>query len=170
MKRCMVLLSVLAIAVVAVGAEKNTNRAAPEKKGGSTASANAKGTGEKAADLDLNGLWRGYVVEGKGEQPNRGSVHLELVIKGNQIVSQRLDGQGGPLGQGIYKITTTDKVYEMDAKEATKGKGKPRTYMGIVRFGPDLMKWCVATTGNPRPTDFETKGKQFLLILKRQKQ
>jgi hypothetical protein len=55
----------------------------------------------------------------------------------------------------------------MDATE-TRKRAKPKSYQGICAFGPDLMKWCVATPGNPRPATFETKGQQFLLILKRQ--
>jgi hypothetical protein len=44
---------------------------------------------------------------------------------------------------------------------------KGRTYQGICTVEPDVLKWCVATPGNKRPKDFETKGQQFLLILKR---
>ena len=33
---------------------------------------------------------------------------------------------------------------------------------------PEAIKWCVATPGNKRPADFETRDQQFLLILKRQ--
>jgi hypothetical protein len=120
-----------------------------------------------ASDLDLNGVWRGYVVDGKGEQPDRGSVHLELTVKGNHISARRLDGSAGPLGEGTYKITV-GRYYLIDAVETRSG-GKPRTYLGICAFGPDLMRWSVSTPGNKRPTTFETKGQQFLLILKRQR-
>jgi hypothetical protein len=154
MRYCLFLLA----AITAAGAAP---AAAAEKSG-------ERGAGAKAAaDLDLNGVWRGYVVEGKGEQPNRGNVHLELTIKGNHITAQRLDGDAGSLGQGMYRITV-GRFYLMDATEL-RGRAKGRTYQGICRFGPDLMKWCVATPGNRRPTDFETKGQQFLLILERQK-
>jgi hypothetical protein len=127
----------------------------------------AKGKTAAASDLDLNGVWRGFVVAGKGENPNSGTVHLELTIQGNRIVAQRLDGQGGPLGQGTYTITTA-RYYQLDAVE-NHVHGKPRGYLGICAFGPDLMRWCVATPGNARPATFETKGQQFLLILRRQK-
>jgi len=118
-----------------------------------------------AASLD--GLWRGWVVNGKGENPDAGQTHLELLIKGNQIAAQRLDGNRGPLGRGIYK-TGPGKPPWMDAAELRTG-GKPKTYQGICEVTPEVFKWCVATPGNRRPTQFETKGQQFLLILKRQK-
>jgi hypothetical protein len=152
MRRYFLLLCAMTFAVAAVGAEKTDNRGAGAKT---------------APDLNLNGVWKGFVVAGKGEQPDRGSVHLELTIKGNSISAKRLDGDGGSLGEGTYKITV-GRSYLIDATEV-RSRGKPRTYQGICKFGPDLMQWCTATPGNPRPTNFETKGQQFLLILKRQK-
>ena len=141
MRRCFLLLCAMTFAVVAVGAERNDNQGAGAKT---------------APDLDLNGVWRGFVVKGKGEQPDRGSVHLQLTIKDNRISAKRLDGEGGPLGNGTYTITV-GRFYLIDATE-TRSRGKSRSYQGICKFGPDLMKWCTATPGNPRPTDFETKG------------
>ncbi|MGD0897327.1 MAG: hypothetical protein ABR915_05785 [Thermoguttaceae bacterium] len=145
----------LAAAIMAAGA-------AAAQQGG-----NSGGTAKATAGPNLDGVWRGFVVYGKGEQPNRGTVHLELTIKGNRITAQRLDGQRGSLGQGAYKLTS-GRLSVMDATE-TAARGKPKTYLGICAFAPDTIKWCVATPGNTRPTDFETKGQQFLLILKRQK-
>jgi hypothetical protein len=129
-----------------------------------------QGAGAKSApEVDLNGVWRGFVVEGKGDQPDQGPVHLELTIKGNRITAQRLDGGGSPLGQGTYRITT-GRVNTIDAMES-RGRGKPRLYLGICQIDPDLIRWCVATPGNKRPADFQTRGQQqFLLILKRQKE
>lgn len=92
---------------------------------------------------------------------------MELTIKGNHISAQRLDGQRGFLGEGTYNITV-GQFYLIDATEI-RTQGKARTYEGICKFGPDLMYWCVANPGIKRPTDFETKGRQFLLILKRQR-
>ena len=140
------------IAALAVGAETAADRG---------------GAGKKPADPDLNGVWKGFVVNGKGEDANRGPTHLELTIKDKHITAQRLDGEGGSLGQGNYKITPK-QVQLMDATEIRK-RGSPSTYLGICQVEPDVLKWCVATPGNKRPTDFETKGQQFLLILKRQK-
>jgi hypothetical protein len=153
MRPWMLLLVTAAIAATACGAEKTGDR-----------SANAK----TPPDINLTGTWRGYVVRGKGEQPDRGTVQLELSINGYQILAKRLDGQGGPLGKGSYRITA-DRSYQLDATE-TGSRGHGKVYLGIAKFGPDLMYWCVSNPGNKRPEAFETKGQQFLLILKRQRQ
>lgn len=122
---------------------------------------------DEAAAPDLNGVWRGFVVSGKGEDPNRGSTHLELTIKGNRIDARQLDGEGGSLGHGVYKMTP-GKALSMDATETGK-RGKPPLYLGICAVNEDVLKWCVATPGNKRPTNMETKSQQFLLIVRRQK-
>jgi uncharacterized protein (TIGR03067 family) len=141
----------LAVAVVAVGAEKTGDR----------------GAGEKASpSFNLDGVWRGFVVEGKGEQADRGSVQLELTIEGNRIRAERLDGERGSLGQGTYRIKP-GKLMMMDGTES-RNRGKARSYLGICNIDADTIQWCVATPGNKRPKNFETKGQQFLLILKRQ--
>jgi hypothetical protein len=120
-----------------------------------------------AAVPDLNGVWQGFVVEGKGEQPDRGPTHLELTVKGNHIGAKRLDGENGSLGEGNYKLTP-GRFLLMNATEI-RNRRKGHTYQGICIVEPDMLKWCVATPGNKRPKDFETKGQQFLLILKRRK-
>jgi hypothetical protein len=164
---CWALLISLA-ATAAMGAENVGGRGGkPAAKQTPPVGAKSSSGAKPAENLDLNGTWRGYVVEGKGQNPNRGSVHLELKIQGNRISAQRLDGQGGFLGEGTYQITA-ERFYMIDATEIRE-RGKGRTYLGICRFAPDLMYWSVANPGNPRPVDFETKGRQFLLILKRQR-
>ncbi|MGA2066432.1 MAG: hypothetical protein ABSG86_15765 [Thermoguttaceae bacterium] len=123
--------------------------------------------GKTSSGPNLDGVWRGFVVYGKGQEPNRGTVHLELTIRGNHIRAERLEPQQGSLGQGVYKFTS-GRPHVLDATQQGT-RGKPKTYLGICAFAPDTIKWCVATPGNPRPTGFETRGQQFLLILKRQK-
>jgi hypothetical protein len=125
--------------------------------------------GAASSAPNLDGLWRGFVVEGKGENPDRGPTALELKIEGNRIAARRLDGQGGALGKGFFKITTIGRATAMDALEAREA-GRPKGYLGICSLSDDTIKWCVATPGIRRPGAFETKGNQFLLILKRQKQ
>jgi uncharacterized protein (TIGR03067 family) len=132
-----------------------------------TAAAAAEKSGTKAASPNLDGVWRGFVVYGRGEQSDRGSVHLELTIKGNHITARRLDGRPSPLGQGDY-VYTKGRPRTLDATET--GRKKAKSYLGICKFAPDTIIWCVATPGNPRPTNFESKGPQYLMVLKRQKQ
>lgn len=154
MLRWLVVVLAITACTGAVAAEKPGDRGAPPNS---------------TTDPVLDGVWQGFVVNGRGEQPDRGNVHLELTIKGHQIVSRRLDAQGGTLGQGTYTISPNKTLWLLDATEARKG-GKGRTYLGICTFAPDTMRWCVSTPGNARPTTAETKGQQFLLVLKRQRQ
>ncbi len=56
----------------------------------------------------------------------------------------------------------------MDATHA-EGRRKGQTYLGIYLLEGDTLKWCVSTPGNERPTEFATKGSNFLLVMKRQK-
>ena len=130
--------------------------------------AGADAPGKPGTDVpNLDGVWRGFTVEGKGENPDRGPVHLELTIKGNHIDAKRLDGQRLPMTEGTYKITA-GKPMQMDGTE-TNPRGRTRTFLGICELTGDTLKWCVATPRHERPTDFETKRPQFLVILKRQK-
>jgi uncharacterized protein (TIGR03067 family) len=123
--------------------------------------------GKDAPLPNLDGVWRGFAVEGKGEKPDRGPVHLELTIQGNRISAKRLDGQRLDVTEGTYKLTP-GKPMQMDGTEIRE-RGKPRTFLGICELEGDTLKWCVATPRNPRPTEFETKRPQFLVILKRHK-
>ena len=133
-----------------------------------TAAAGADGADKPGSDVPkLDGVWRGFTVEGKGENPDRGPVHLELTIKGNHIDAKRLDGQRLPMSEGTYKITP-GKPMEMDGTE-TNPRGRTRTFLGICEVTGDMLKWCVATPKNKRPTEFETKRPQFLVILRRHK-
>jgi hypothetical protein len=155
----------LLVAIVVFAVAFPTDGLLGADKGGKT-----KADAGSPAASNLDGLWRGFVVEGKGENPDRGQTALELTIKGNQIMARRLDGQGDALGGGYFKITPSAQVTAMDALEA-RNAGRPKGYQGICDLSkPDTLKWCVATPGVRRPGNFETKGNQFLLILKRQKQ
>jgi uncharacterized protein (TIGR03067 family) len=117
----------------------------------------------------LEGTWRGWVVEGKGETPDRGPVHLELVVRGDRITARRLDGKDGPgLGEGTFKLAVAGKLRTIDATRSS-APGKGRTHQGIYTLEGDTLRWCVSNPNGERPGDFVTKRGQFLLILKRQK-
>lgn len=115
----------------------------------------------------LDGVWTGFTVEGKGENPDRGPVHLKLTIKGDHVDAERLDGQQLPMKEGTVKLVPGTPM-QMDGSE-TNPRGRVRTYLGIAELSGDTLKWCVSTPNNPRPTEFETKRPSFLVILKRQK-
>lgn len=121
---------------------------------------------ETAERAKLAGVWRGFTVEGKGENPDRGPVKLELTItertmRGIQIRdSERIDH-----GQGEYTLDLAADPSRLDAA-TTVGRGRKRAYLGIYKLEGDTLRWCVSPQ-KVRPQTFETRKGQFLLILKR---
>jgi uncharacterized protein (TIGR03067 family) len=123
-----------------------------------------------AAELKkLQGTWEGYTVEGTGEKPDRGPVHLRVTITGTRISAVDL-GQGNrDLGSGTYKIDPTRSLKEIDATGIVLPGRRERTYPGIYEVDGDTLKWCVDNRRKNRPSEFRTIGGKYLLILKRKK-
>jgi uncharacterized protein (TIGR03067 family) len=117
-----------------------------------------------AADQDaearksLVGTWNGRVDEG--------ATGHRIVFAADGIRGTKDEKRD--LGEGTFKLDLTQKPSQMDAT-GVKGSVKGKTYLGIYALDGDTLKWCVSLPGNERPTEFATKGSQFLLILKRQK-
>jgi uncharacterized protein (TIGR03067 family) len=114
----------------------------------------------------FEGTWEGYVVEGKGERPDRGPVKLKLVISEEGIAATQ--EKEGDLGVGSFEFDLSASPHTIDATR-TAAPGKGQKYLGIYELTDDTLTWC---TGNPRkdrPAEFITKagGGQFLMILKR---
>jgi uncharacterized protein (TIGR03067 family) len=127
-----------------------------------------------AADADnpeqrqkLAGVWKGFAVEGRGENPDRGPVKLELRIgekmKGLEFKGTNVVDHGE--GEFILDLAQTPNV--LDAWK-TNERGRKQSYVGIYALEGDTLRWCVSPQ-KVRPTTFETVKGQFLLILKRQK-
>jgi len=126
---------------------------------------------DEAADKERQqfvGEWQGFVVEGKGENPNRGPVKLSLKITAAGIIATQ--DKDGDLGEGSFTFDLTATPHTIDARR-TKAPGAGQTYLGIYELDGDTLKWCSANPRKERPTQFETKGGagQFLMILKRKK-
>jgi uncharacterized protein (TIGR03067 family) len=123
---------------------------------------------EADARKKLVGEWQGYVVDGKGENPNRGPVKLTITITADGMTAKQEGNKD--LGAGNYKLDLSGDPKTLDAvRTSTPGKGQ--TYLGIYSVDGDTLKWCVGQPKQPRPTEFVTKstGGQFLMVLKRQK-
>lgn len=120
----------------------------------------------QAAD-PLKGAWEGYVVEGKGEKPNTGIMHIRLEIDGTKMAGTDLRAKK-PLGEGTFKIDADGKG--LDATGTVMGAGKDRTYLGIYAVDGDTLRWCVSNFQvKTRPEVMESKKAQFLMVLKRVK-
>ncbi len=124
-----------------------------------------EGGKEEGAVPKLDGVWTGFTVLGKGEEPDRGPVHLKLTIKGERVAAERLDGQELPMKEGTVKLTP-GKPMQMDGTTVS-ARGRAQRFLGIAELNGDTLRWCVSTPNNPRPTEFETKSPSFLVILKR---
>lgn len=117
----------------------------------------------------LQGVWEGYAVEGKGEHPDRGPVHLRLMIAGTKITAVDLGKGQRDMGRGTLRIDPSRPLKEIDATGIILPGRRKRTYPGIYEVDGDTFKWCVDNRRTSRPTEFRTAGGKYLLILKRKK-
>ena len=122
----------------------------------------------KAELKKLDGVWEGYAVEGKGEKPDRGPVHLRLTIKGDTITAFDLK-DNKDMGRGTFKLDPTQKLKTLDATGVLLPAKRDRTFLGIYELDGDTLKWCVDNRRKDRPTEFRTNNGAYLLILKRKK-
>jgi len=121
----------------------------------------------RATMKGLEGTWEGYAVEGSGERPDRGPVHLQVTITDSKISAVDLGGGKKDMGSGMYKIDLTKPVHQIDATGIVLPGKRERTFLGIFELNGDTLKWCVDNRQKERPTEFRTAGGKYLLILKR---
>lgn len=123
--------------------------------------------GEAAERQKFVGVWKGFTVEGRGENPDRGPVKLELRITEKAIKGFEFKGANiVDHGEGEYVLDLSQSPKHLDAAKSSE-RGRSQSYVGIYALDGDTLKWCVSPQ-KVRPETFETKKGQFLLILKRQ--
>lgn len=121
---------------------------------------------EAAARKALVGVWNGYTVEGTGEQPDRGPVKIQITITEKTIKGVQFQGERTiDHGEGTFTLALTNQPAGLDASKP-RGNNNVDSWVGIYSLQGDTLKWCVRK--KDRPTEFATKDKAFLLILKRQ--
>lgn len=122
----------------------------------------------KIAREKLVGTWKGYAVQGKGENPNQGAVHLELTITRELIKARQFKGkEPSDLGEGTFEIVLDKSPNHLDGDKKLENPNRKEVWLGIYQLEGDTLKWCVGRKS--RPTEFETRQGSFLLILKRTK-
>lgn len=130
------------------------------------------GTGNAAAGdgSRLVGVWRGWVVDGRGENPNTGQMEIELTIEGNRITGREVgttrrapEGIGG----GTYVMTGNGASGNLDA-DGTSGPQDGRHFLGIYELQGDTLRWCVANRGRQRPQAMATDRGNYLMVLRKQ--
>lgn len=123
----------------------------------------------KAEMKKLEGVWEGYVVEGRGERPDRGPYHMRLTIAGDKMTAVDLNANNKEMGSGTFKLNLSNAIKEMDATGIVLPARKDKTYLGIYELNGDTLKWCVDNRRNEHPTEFRSSGGTFMMILKRKK-
>jgi uncharacterized protein (TIGR03067 family) len=136
---------------------------------GSVSLAQEKKNDPKAEMKKLEGVWEGFVVEGKGEKADRGPWQLRLTITGDKMTAVDLKNNGKDMGSGRFKIDLSGSVKTMDATGIVLPARKDKTYLGIYELDGDTLKWCVDNRRGEHPTEFRSNGGNFLMILKRKK-
>lgn len=121
-----------------------------------------------AGNSPLAGLWRGWVVNGRGENPNSGPMQMELFVEGNRMVARDLRGGDG-LGEGVFEVAATGSSGTLDAN-GTSGQQAGKQFLGIFELNGDELRWCVGNQGRPRPRQFATNTGNYFMILRRQSQ
>lgn len=117
----------------------------------------------------LAGAWRGWVVDGRGENPDSGHMQMELRVEGNRMFGREIGTQRAPqgLGDGEFTIAGSGDSGTLDAV-ATTGQHAGREYPGIFRLEGDTLRWCVNNRNGSRPSEYETGRGNYYLILRRQ--
>lgn len=132
----------------------------------SSRAADAPPPADAAERAKFVGVWAGYAVNGKGENPDAGPAKLELTITETTITGIEIkNGVRVDHGQGEFTLDLTADPRHLDGRQ-TNARGRARNYVGIYTLEGNTLKWCVSPQ-KERPTTFETKKGQFLLILKR---
>ena len=117
----------------------------------------------------LLGTWVGYVVDGAGENPDRGPLHLQVTITADKISAINLQDGNKNMGEGTYQLKPAKQATEIDATGVVLPGKRSRTYLGICDVQGNTLKWCVDNQQKDRPTEYRTTKGQYLLVLKRQK-
>ncbi len=129
---------------------------------------------EKKANVDdakerskLVGVWKGYAVEGKGENPNRGPLHLQITITATAIKAVNLGDGNKDMGEGSFSLDFAGPLKGLDAMGIVLPRKKTQNYRGIYDIEGDTLRWCVDNTNKGRPEQFRTGGGNYLMVLKR---
>ena len=126
-----------------------------------------------AAEADdtrvLQGVWKGWVVEGRGDDPKQQRMRIEVTFKGNTITA--VEDGSKDLGAGTFVVRFTKEGKQLDASR-TRGSGSApgATYLGMYSLEGNTLKWCVGNPpGRDRPAELRSKTGQFLMVLTKDK-
>lgn len=126
--------------------------------------------GAAANQNTIAGVWQGWVVHGQGQNPNAGEMEIQLTIEGNQITGKELGTRRAPqgVGSGTFTITGDGRTGQLDS-EGNSGPADGRSYLGIYELEGDTLRWCVSNRARQRPQTMATDGRNYLMVLRRQR-
>lgn len=142
---------------------RGTGNRSPSNKSAST-------EGSRNSQGSLAGVWRGWVVDGRGENPDTGHMEMELTVNGNHMSARELGANQRAregLGEGTFIASVQGTTGNLDATQ-TVGQHAGREYRGIFEVNGDTLKWCVGGRGTTRPSEFATSRGNYYMILHRQ--
>lgn len=117
----------------------------------------------------ITGLWRGWIVDGRGENPNGGMSQIELAITADRIAGREVGKQGNSppdLGVGSYSQTGNVQGGYLDALYID-GPHSGQLCLGVFRLEKDVLYWCASNRTGTRPNEFITGNGFWLMILRR---
>jgi len=117
----------------------------------------------------ITGLWRGWLVDGRGENPNGGTMQIELAITADRIAGREVGPKGDSppdLGVGSYSQTGNVRGGYLDALYIG-GPHAGQLCLGIFRLENDVLYWCASNRTGTRPNEFITGSGFWYMILRR---
>lgn len=116
---------------------------------------------------DLASVWRGWIVDGQGENPSSGQLEMELTITGNRMSARELGTRRAPqgLGAGTFVMTGDGRSGLLDATQE-EGANQGRQYQGIYEIEGDVLRWCVSGRAGERPRTMSSGGGNYLMVLR----
>lgn len=117
----------------------------------------------------LEGVWEGFVVEGRGEKADRGPFQLRLTIAGGKMSAVDLKNGNKDLGTGTVTVNPAGPLRQLDAAGAVLPARREKAYLGVYQLDGDTLRWCVGNKFDQRPEEFRSHNGNYLLVLKRVK-
>jgi uncharacterized protein (TIGR03067 family) len=116
----------------------------------------------------MKGAWKVVSFEIDGNKPRTADdlKKLLVTIDAGGKITVRLDGK--TIIESTNKIDPTKTPKTLDQTFTKGGGGKGKTSLAIYELKGDTFKLCAAAPGDPRPTEFSSKG-NTLVVYKRQK-
>lgn len=147
------------------GADRETRR---RRVGLRSSSSGGNKSSREDNSKELAAVWRGWLVDGQGENPNSGQMELELTITANRITARELGTRRAPqgLGSGTFVINGDGRNGLLDATQE-EGANRGRAYQGIYEIEGNVLRWCVSGRPGERPQTMETGRGNYLMILRR---